>query len=583
MALSVTPAIPASQIVDVIPSVLEAGGNALELIGLILTENARPPIGEVLSFVDNDDVHDFFGASTQESALADIYFLGFDNSTAKPGKVLFAQYNRSPVSAYLRGGRIAGLTLVQLQALLGGIDVTVDAVLYAATLGPTETFDLAAATSFSTAAAIVGGALDLIGAESAQATGSIAAGVLTTSAMTSGTIGAGDVVTGTGVVTGTVILAQLTGTPGGVGAYSVTPSQAAGSQALTFTDALVTYDSQSGAMVITSPTVGASSTITFASGVLAGGLKLTQGSGAGLSQGADATDPTTFMGAIIQKTQNWVSFMTTFEPLEADKELFAAWTTAQVNRYLYTMWDTSAVNKGSSGPTTAVGEIVTNGDSGTVMIYEDPDIDTEDGELAAFLMGAIASLDFLRTEGRATMAFRRQAGLAPQIFNGTEADNLQGYGLNFYGDYTTANEDFTWFYPGTISGDFRWIDSYVNQIWLNAQLQLALMVLLQNAFSIPYNKAGYALIEAACLDPINAAVNFGAIRPGITLSAAQIAEVNNSAGVRIDGTLSQRGWYLQIKDAAPQVRVARASPPMTLWYTDGQSVQKITLASIEVQ
>jgi hypothetical protein len=78
-------------------------------------------------------------------------------------------------------------------------------------------------------------------------------------------------------------------------------------------------------------------------------------------------------------------------------------------------------------------------------------------------------------------------------------------------------------------------------------------------------------------------VNFGAIRAGITLSQSQIAQVNSAAGLDIADTIQQRGWYLQVADAQPQVRAARASPPCTLWYTDGQSVQAINLASIEIQ
>jgi hypothetical protein len=109
------------------------------------------------------------------------------------------------------------------------------------------------------------------------------------------------------------------------------------------------------------------------------------------------------------------------------------------------------------------------------------------------------------------------------------------------------------------------------------------MVLLGSVYSIPYNTQGYAQIEAACLDPINAAVNFGAIRAGVTLSASQAAQVNASSGLDIADTIQSRGWYLQVSDAQPQVRAARASPPCTLWYTDGQSVQAINLASIEVQ
>ena len=136
---------------------------------------------------------------------------------------------------------------------------------------------------------------------------------------------------------------------------------------------------------------------------------------------------------------------------------------------------------------------------------------------------------------------------------------------------------------GSISGEFEWADSYYNQIQLNNALQLALMELLNNVGSIPYNPAGSSLIRQACLDPINAALNFGTIRANVPLSDAQIAEVNNAAGVQIDGILSSVGWYLQINAATAQVRQARGSPPMTLWYMDGGSVQQITLASILVQ
>lgn len=86
-----------------------------------------------------------------------------------------------------------------------------------------------------------------------------------------------------------------------------------------------------------------------------------------------------------------------------------------------------------------------------------------------------------------------------------------------------GNDQFVWENRGFISGPFLWADSYINQIWLNNALQLALMVLLQSTYSIPYNRQGYALIEAACLDLISAALLFGAIRSGITLSASQRA------------------------------------------------------------
>ncbi|WP_155675439.1 DUF3383 family protein, partial [Burkholderia territorii] len=100
--------------------------------------------------------------------------------------------------------------------------------------------------------------------------------------------------------------------------------------------------------------------------------------------------------------------------------------------------------------------------------------------------------------------------------------------------------------------------------------------------SIPYNAQGNGLIEAACLDPIGAAINFGAIRTGVTLSQAQIADIQNALGFNASPSIEAQGYYLSIQDASPAVRAARASPPMTLFYTDGGSVQQLTLASIAV-
>lgn len=68
---------------------------------------------------------------------------------------------------------------------------------------------------------------------SAVVTGSIALTTLTVSAVTSGTIYPSMQFTGTGVTAGTRIVAQLTGTPGGVGTYTVSISQTVASTTLT--------------------------------------------------------------------------------------------------------------------------------------------------------------------------------------------------------------------------------------------------------------------------------------------------------------------------------------------------------------
>jgi hypothetical protein len=162
------------------------------------------------------------------------------------------------------------------------------------------------------------------------------------------------------------------------------------------------------------------------------------------------------------------------------------------------------------------------------------------------------------------------------------AANLIANGYNFYGAYATANQAFTFMQPGSTPGKWKWIDAYVNQIYMNAQFQLALMTLLSSIKSVPYNAAGYSLISAACQDPINQALNNGTIRLGVPLSTLQAANVNTAAGVKIDDALTNYGYYLQVLPASAQVRGLRQSPPCSFWFTDGGSIHKINLASIDV-
>jgi hypothetical protein len=571
-------AIPASQVVSVVPSVLGAGGSALDMLGLILTANNRVPIGAVLSFPDQAGVARFFGSTSQEATLAAIYFLGFDGSTVKPGALLFAQYPAAPVFAWLRSGNVSSLTLAQLQALSGSLIVTIDGVVKTA-----AAINLAAATSFSAAAALIQTGLAITGTVGATVTASIATTVLTVTAMTTGTLAAGQILSGGTVTAGTTIVAQLTSTePDGSlglrGTYTVSASQTVVSAALTATNPAVSYDSLSGSFVVASGTAGAASTIGYATGTLATALMLTQAAGATISQGAIAGVPATNMDRIVALNSDWAQFMTAWEPLTADKVAFAAWTNAQSNQYGFVNWTTNLAPTTGTDTTSSGYLIQQAGYSGTVLVYANNPI----GDIAAFVLGYGASLDFAATNGRATAKFRRQSGLAADVIDGTISKNLEANGYNFFGDYTTRNDAFVFFANGMVTGPFKWLDSYLNQIWLNNALQLALMSLLVEVKSVPYNQVGYTLIRAACRDPIDAGMNFGAIRAGVPLSAAQAAEVNFAAGVKIDDVLQNRGWFLQVKDATAQVRAARGTPPMSLWYMDGQSVQKVVLASVEV-
>lgn len=501
-----TKSIPADDFSKVTPGVVTAGGNALDLIGLALSPSIRVPTGLVYPFASQQGVANFFGGSSPEATFATHYFLGFDNSDAKPASILFAQYNATAVAAYLRGGDVSALTLTQLKALTGTL--TIDSN------GTPETSSaivLTAATSFSNAA--------------------------------------------------TIIQAAFT-----------TP---------TFT---VSYDSVSGAFVFTSNTTGAASTMAFATGTstLAHGLLLLAADGGSLSQGADAAVPGTFMDAITAQTQDWATFGTTFDPDggagNTVKLEFAAWTVSKNSRYAYIAWDPDLSPQTSPTAAASMGAFLKAENASGIC-----SISSQSFNVAAFIMGSAASLAFDRENGRATFAYRSQEGLAGEINDETVSTNLQANGYNFYGVVATANQGFVYFYPGSVSGPFAWLDSYLGEIKLNSDLQLAGIELLVTIKSIPYNSDGEGLIRAAYADPISSALNFGTIRTGVALSSLQAAAVNSAAGTKIDAILTAQGYYLQVKMPTAQVRAQRGSPICTLWYMDGQSVQKLNLLSLNVQ
>lgn len=567
--------ISANKIVRVTPSVLAAGGSSIDMIGLMLTTDTRVPIGTVQPFGGATELNSFFGAADARAVKGGIYFNGFDNSQNKPGRLLVAQYPRSAVSAYLRGANVSSLTLAQLQALNGFLGVVIDGVLKSATI------NLAGATSFSNAASIIGNSLGIAGISVGSVTGSIAGGTLTATAVT-GTLGAGNVISGTGVVANTYVLGQLSGTTGGVGTYSVSPSQTALSQAITVFAPGASYDSVSGAFIIGSGSTGSGSTIAYGSGALATSLSLTQALGAVLSQGAGAATPGPFMDAIILQTQNWATFFPLFDTDpgggETVKLAFSAWASAQNNRFGFIAWDDSVLPATQNpSPTSFGAQVTAAGYAGTMPVWG------IDGTFAAFISGAIASIGFGQAGQRATLAFRSQAGLVANVSDDTTDTNLTANGYNFYGVTGAASENFTFLKNGFVSGPFRWIDSFVDQIWMNTGFQVDLLTMLTQVLSIPYNAAGKAIIEAALADRIQSAKDFGAIRAGVTLSASQRSAVNSAAGLDVATTIENQGYYLLVGNTIPTTRVARGSPPCTFWYADGQSVQQINLASIELE
>jgi len=342
----------------------------------------------------------------------------------------------------------------------------------------------------------------------------------------------------------------------------------------------VDYSSLTGAFTITSGTAGSVSEVSYASATgtgtdLSALLNLTQASGATLSQGMDALSVNDQMTAIRVQTENWVSFTTAWET-DADETLeWAAWANANYG-WLYVAYSTSDMVTSVDSTADLASILQNSGNDHTTAVYGSL-------EYACFIMGVVASVAWQRVDGTITAAFKQQSGLSAWVADEMTAATLEGKNCNYFGKFATRNAEFIFLYPGCLSAsDYGYIDPYVNSIWLNNRLQIALMDGITSVGRAPYNQRGYTMIAAWMMDPINDARNNGVIESGVTLSESQRSEVMNEAGLDISNELWTQGYYLQILDPGAAVRAKRESPVISLWYTYGGAVQRITVASTAI-
>lgn len=492
-----TQAIPLSQIVDTVPGVVGTGGNPLALNAIFIDNATTVPVTSLLTFYSADDVGLYFGTSSTEYTMATKYFAGFVNATKRPRQLFFAGYASTDRAAWLRGQSLAGVTLTTLQAITGSLSVTVDGTVKSA-----ASINLAAATSFTNAAALLTTALGLSGG------------------------------------------------------------------------AAVTWEAATSRFVVTSGTTGLTSTMTQATGTAAASLGLSAGI---LSQGIAADTPASAMARIKALAVNWASFTTTWAPTLSDKTAFAVWNATQTSRYLYVAADNDA-GYATANNADVFGTIVdVNNYDGTLVIYGGTD-------QAAFTCGWAASIDWAAREGRATLAFRSQSGLATNVSDLATAQAVLSNNASYYGLYQSDSGDtYSILYNGQMNGSsFKWADTYINQVRLNSELRRSIFEGLQQVNTAPYNDLGYTYMRSWAADPINAALNNGTIRAGVPLSESQKSTINGQAGLDISNELTNYGYYLQILPATANARGLRQSPPCKLWYMDGGSIQQISLASIAV-
>lgn len=382
-------------------------------------------------------------------------------------------------------------------------------------------------------------------------------------------------------ITGDLIVSVDGGSPITVPVdFSAVTSFSEAAALLTDTDNFVgDYNEQLQCFEISTVSTGSTHTISFGSGVVGVALKLNQSAGAQTESGRNVVTVAELMTFSLSKIRNFGVITHIVEQEREAKEAMASWVTLQNSRFAYVAQDTDGTAIVANSPASFGAWLSEYEQNGTTPYYGTI-------EQVGALCGGIAAINFKRQNGRRNIMFMKQAGLAAYVTDETVYTALISNGYTFYGAFATANDEFTFNVNGQVSGQFKWLDNYINQIYMNAQFELAMMTMLTSYGFIPYNESGVAIHRASAADPINEMLNFGGIVPLIepsALSEQQKSIINTQAGFDIVPTLLTKGWAMVISIPDAQTRGNRGSFPFLFFYSDGGSVQTVTMASINVQ
>lgn len=319
------------------------------------------------------------------------------------------------------------------------------------------------------------------------------------------------------------------------------------------------------------------SSIGFGSGEVAAYLGLTKALGAVVDNHTGAEGVSELMFRVTNYTLNFSTITYSPDAFSLEhRQAMALWNSKQDSRFWFVAYEMEPNALLENNPDSFGSWIKENNIEGTTIIYGDL-------EHAALACGFAASINFDEFNGNTTMEFRRQGGVSASVTDEPTANALESNGYTYYGAYATAKDRFTFFSNTCVSGQFGWVNTYLNQIYMHSQLQLAGINLLMAAKSVPYNDTGKAMHRAAYKDPIDQMINFGGIQNGVELDELEKTLINQQAGFDAAMQLYLDGWCLVLGTATSEIRRKRAALPSMLWYTDGGSVHRINLSSINIQ
>jgi hypothetical protein len=308
-------------------------------------------------------------------------------------------------------------------------------------------------------------------------------------------------------------------------------------------------------LLITSPTTGTSSTVSFA-GTPSSGTDISTMMGGTLASGANsvtgiaAETMTGTLQALQLFNAGWYGLaLTTAASTQDVKDAAAFAETALVE-----FWTTSNdPNCALASSTSDIAYFLKNlGYNKTNVFYDSANADSY---LAVSAMARMAIVDYTQPNSITTLAFKSAPGFAPSPITETQKLALDGKNCNYYASFG----GFSMFYKGR-SANGRPIDEVIALDWLDSTLQAALFsVLASSPTKIPQTDKGVQqLVHGAQAQAFEPAVNNGLLAPGVW-NGQSLGNINS-------GDLLPKGYYVFASPVASQSsadRAARKAPPIS--------------------
>lgn len=335
------------------------------------------------------------------------------------------------------------------------------------------------------------------------------------------------------------------------------------------------YNAVMNKFILKTRKTGEEASISVARGAVADALGLSEDAGAITSKGAIARNAGETMRYITGRFKNFVTFATSYDAADEENMELAKWVSGNYGYVFiaHTNDDNALVAESTAD---VASQLKAANVQYTAAVFGGP-------TYAAFVMGCFASVAWDRQNAVITQAFKRSALLGARVSADDDFDVLNNKGYTFIGNFACRNSEFNVAYQGmTVYGDFKFLDTLVNDIWLNSKLQTSVFFGLQSMDRVPYNQAGFTSIKSWMFDAVKAAVKNGIISSGTSLNETQKDVLFNMLGDDYSEDLYNNGFIVLVKDPGALARQNRTSPETYCIYTSGGSVHAIHGESVVV-